>query len=340
MRPNAGRWSLAAAGVALAVVPAVVLLRLQPNPARPAVAAAAGRGFGVVADASRPPWYGLILLRDSVTWRASERPPVKPPVIKASAAILVDPDTGRILWQLNAHQRLAPASTIKMLTALLVLENFNPERLVTITASALTQAPDESKMFLHAGQTLSVRELLTGLLTVSANDAAEALAVDTVGLERFVGGMNVQAAALGLHDTHAASPVGLDNPRTYSSAYDLATLATVDVRHFPLLRSIVAMPWASLPATSLHPAFFLDNVNLLLHMYPAAVGIKTGYTGNAGACEVGMAVRNGHRLISVVLNGELVYTESRRLLDWGFTQEGLPSQLPSPSPSPSPSPHH
>lgn len=338
MTSRAVRWALAGAGITLAVIPAAVLLRGH-GPASPHTVAAAAAAQVQVVDASRPSWFGLRVLGARVRFTPERAAPSHPPAITAAAGILVDADTGRILWEVNDHTQLAPASTIKLLTALVVLENFDPDQLITVTPDALFQRWDESRMGLRPGNMLSVRELITGLLTVSANDAADVLAVDTVGLERFVGAMNAEAGALGLRDTHATSPVGLDDPSMHSSAYDLAVLASVDIDHFALFRSIVATQAAVLPATALHPAFYLDNVNLLLRMYPAAVGIKTGYTGNAGACEVGMAVRDGHRLIDVLLNGDLVYSSSKRLLDWGFTQEGLPSQLP-PSPSPSPAATH
>ena len=114
-----------------------------------------------------------------------------------------------------------------------------------------------------------------------------------------------------------------------------AVLAAIDVTRWSLMRQIVATQYTVLPATASHPPFYLNNLNLLLHIYPAAVGIKTGYTGNAGNCLVGMAVRNGHHLISVLLDASsYIYSQSRALLDWGFVHEGLPTQLPTPSPSP------
>ena len=342
MTSRFGRWSLAVAGVAAAIASAFVLVHLRSAPGSPSAAVAATAPALAVQDASRPPWYGLSLLRDTVSFTPSHaKAPAPAPKITASAGILVDVDTGRILWQLNPHERLAPASTIKLLTALVTLHNFDPNKLITVTPQATSLQWDESRMFLHPGDRLTVRELLSGLLVASANDAANTLADDTVGEERFVGAMNAQAQALGLKDTHATSPVGLDDPGTYSSAFDLATLATEDVRTFPLFREIVSQRGIDLPASPLHQELYLSNINLLLGMYPAAVGIKTGYTGNAGPCEVGMAVRNGHRLISVLLNADLPYGTTKKLLDWGFTVEGLPSQIPpSPSPSPSPSPHH
>jgi D-alanyl-D-alanine carboxypeptidase len=341
MTSRAGRWSLAGTGAALAIAPALILLHLQGTSVpHSGVAAAVVSHGAVVTDLNRPPWFGLRLLADPVVFGPGGSTPTDAPVVKARAAILVDPDSGRILYAENDHAQLPPASTVKLLTALIVLRNFSPDRLIAATPDALVQGWDESKMGLHPGDVLNVRELLTGLLTISANDAATVLAVDTVGMTRFVGAMNAEVATLGLHDTHVISPVGLDDPATYSSAYDLATLATVDMNNFGLFRSIVATQSVVLPASALHPAFYLNNVNLLLRMYPAAMGVKTGYTGNSGACEVGMAQRDGHRLIDVILDGDLVYSTSRRLLDWGFTQEGLASQLPPPSPSPSPAPHH
>ncbi len=262
-----------------------------------------------------------------------------PPTLTTRAGILVDIDSDTILWQQDPHAQLPPASTAKILTALVALANFDPSRSVTVTPDAVHLAWDESRMGLAAGQTLTVRELLTGLLLVSGNDAANAIADDTVGAERFVGAMNAQVAALGLHDSHFTTDVGLDDPQQYSSAYDLAAIATVAVNRYPLFRDIVAMHTADLTATSGHPEFFLQSINQLLSMYPAATGIKPGWTGNAGYCEVAMAERDGHRLVSVLLNAPYSYSQSRRLLDWGFVQEGLPSTLPTPTATAKPSPH-
>jgi D-alanyl-D-alanine carboxypeptidase (penicillin-binding protein 5/6) len=334
------RWIAGLGTAVIVLIPVTMLLRLH-DAAAPAVVAASSSSDrpGLVSDAIHAPWYRLRTLADPIQFQGPARPAGSSPVVSATAGILVDIDTGRILWARNPHLPLQPASTIKMITALVALENFSPARLVTVTQSALFQAPDESVMYLKAGQHLSVAELLTAMLMISANDAADALAVDTVGMERFVGAMNGQVGALGLHDTHVTSPVGLSEPGQYSTAYDLAVVAAADVENLPLFRSIVSTRYTELPATATHTAFAFTNLNQLLAMYPYAIGIKTGYTGDAGACEVGMAVRDGHRLISVILNGDLVYSTSRRLLDWGFVQEGLTTTLPTPTPAPPPSPH-
>jgi len=330
------QWMVAGAGAVAAVVAMTLLFRQAP-PSR-AVAVHAAAPAGAVVDAVRAPWYGLRLLLDPVTFQNAPGTAGTEPKINAAAGVLVDVDTHQVLWQSNDHKRLPPASTIKLLTAMVVLENESASKLITVTPDAVAQvAGDESKMYLKPGQRLTVAELLSGLLIVSANDAADVLASDTVGLEKFVGSMNAQAQALGLRDTHATTPVGLDDPNMYSSAYDLAVLATIDYNRWPLFQKIVATQHTLLPASSMHPDFYLDNLNLLLSMYPHAVGIKTGFTGNAGGCLVAMAVRNGHHLISVLLNADYVYSQSRKLLDWGFTREGLPSDIPTPAPSPSPS---
>lgn len=335
-KSRALRWGLVALVVSFGFGGTYALLQGRGAVSSRIVEAASFTGTVAARDVAHQPWYRMQLLHDEVSFQGPGATASTQPQVSASAGILVDLDTGAILWQQSAHARLPMASTIKVLTAMVALENFASDRLVTVTQDALFQAGDESKMFLKAGQVLTIQELLSGMLMVSANDAADVIAIDTVGMERFVGAMNAQAQALGLHDTHVTSPVGLDDPDMYSSAYDLAVMAAVDEQRFPSFGDLVRTPFLFLPATAGHPAFYLNNINLLLSMYPAAVGIKTGYTGNAGACEIGMAVRDGHRLLSVLLNGQLVYTESRRLLDWGFVQEGLPTTLPTPTPSPTP----
>lgn len=251
-----------------------------------------------------------------------------PPAMNAAAGILIDVDSGAILWQQNPHTPLPPASTTKMLTALVALRNLDPQQLITVTPEALHQEWDETKMGLLNGEKVSVQDLVTGALLVSGNDAADTLAVDTVGLESFVAGMNAQVQALGLHDSHFVTPVGLDDPGQRASAHDLAVIARTAVRTFPLFRHIVAMAAATLPATPTHHQFDLYNLNELVHTYPGAVGVKPGWTGSAGPCLVGMATREGHQLISVLLNAQLPTTQTKKLFDWGFAEEAGAANRP------------
>jgi serine-type D-Ala-D-Ala carboxypeptidase (penicillin-binding protein 5/6) len=327
----------------LAVIAALALVGVGlafGRGAAPGAAVAQARAMGAMGapDLIRPPWFGLRVLDDSVSFHAGTAP-IRPPDIPAAGGILIDVDAEAILWQHNAHLQLPPASTTKILTALVALENFSPAQEVTVTAASLHQAWDETRMGISAGQRYTVEELLTGMLLVSGNDAATAIAQDTVGLERFVAAMNAEVSALGLRDSHFTSPVGLQDAQQYTSAYDLAAISVAVVRHFPLFGQIVATPDATLATTADHPGFDLHSINQLLGMYPYAVGIKPGWTGDAGNCLVGMAVRGGHRLISVLLNAPYDFRQSRKLLDWGFTQEGLASTLPTPTPTPTPKVH-
>jgi D-alanyl-D-alanine carboxypeptidase (penicillin-binding protein 5/6) len=277
---------------------------------------------------------GLTLFHGSLSF--TYQPPAHAPAfptINAASGILIDTDTGKILWERNEHEALPPASTTKIMTALVTLQNFRDDHRVTVTPSALTQQWDESKMGLTAGQTLTVRELLFGMLMVSANDAATTLATDTVGMSNFVETMNEQLAALGLHDSHFVQPVGLDDPGQKASAYDLAVIGITAYDNFALFRTIVGTQQMVLPATATHSAYYLDNINLLLTTYPGVLGIKPGYTGNAGYCLVAMASRGGHRLVSVLMNAPYVYKQSAQLLDWGFQSMGVPSALPTPKPA-------
>ena len=247
-----------------------------------------------------------------------------PADLQAASGILIDADTHQIFWQRNMHQSRPPASTAKIVSSLVALNNFSPHRMVTVTPDALTQASDETRMGIQAGQRYSVEDLLSGMLTVSANDAATAMAVDTVGLDNFVAGMNAQMQRLGLHDSHFTTPVGLDDPMQYTSAYDLAAVGLVDMSRFATFRNIVWRSQVNLLETATHPQFQLPNLNRLLEFYPYAIGIKPGWTGNAGACLVGMAQRGSHHLIVVVMDDPKLYTDATNLLKWGFQQYGYP----------------
>ncbi|HAW09901.1 MAG: serine hydrolase [Candidatus Dormibacteria bacterium] len=323
--------------MAVAAATATAGSALMVAPARPAAAprAAVPAAPATTATPTAGPWFDMNVATGSVSFWEPATMPVGAPPIKAAAGILVDMDSGEILWQRDPHLELGPASLTKVLTSLVALENFSPREEVFITPAALGQAADDTVMGLQAGETLTVQELLDGMLLPSGDDAASAIAVDTVGEFRFVSAMNAQVAALGLQDSSFSNTSGLDDPELYSSAYDLAVIATFTYDRYPLFDQIVDTPSMELPATSGHPAFHLDNLDELLLDYPAAVGIKPGWTGNAGACLIGMAVRGGHRLLAVLLNADYPARLEARLLDWGFEQEGLPPLLP-PTPTPSP----
>jgi len=305
-------------------------------------AAAAGR-----EAAGAPPWvdtdtrdhprvFPLKILQQPIAFRDASGRYRTPPAITAATAILVDIDRGEVLWSLNPHARRAPASTTKMLSAMVALENFSPDQSITVTPQAADVESVETRMELLPGEQLTTRELLTGMLTISANDATKTVAYGTVGMDDYVAAMNRQVRALGLRDSNFVNPVGFpDGPEMYSTAYDLAAIATADYREFPLFGQITATRDVDLPQSAGHRDYRLHNINRLPDIYPAAVGTKSGFTDEAGPCLVSMAVRGGHRLVAVLMNAPHMFDQSRALLEWGFSQEGLPPLPPATGTPPS-----
>lgn len=269
------------------------------------------------------------------------------PTVVSAAGILIDADSQSILWQHNPDEPRAPASTSKLMTALVVLRNFNLDDNVTVSAAAANRDGVETKMGLRAGEVLTVRELLTGMLVVSANDAAMSLAYDIVGMDKFVATMNAQASAMGLHESHFTNPSGYpDDPGQVSSAHDLALMMMVAWRYYPVFRELAGVRDGTvLPATATHPAYPLHNVmSRIFTYYAPTVAGKSGFTDAAGPCVVTLANRGDHHLVLVLLNAQAMVRDNGPLLDWGFVQDGLPPLIP-PSPSPaapgaSPSPTH
>ncbi|HRX03634.1 MAG TPA: D-alanyl-D-alanine carboxypeptidase family protein [Anaerolineae bacterium] len=243
------------------------------------------------------------------------------PTITAPEALLADSATGQVLGSINATQPRAMASTTKIMTALLVLERANLSDIVTVSPTALV---GEASMGLEAGESLTVEDLLWGLLLRSGNDAAVALAEHVAGSEEaFVDLMNQRAAELGLTDTHFANPHGLDADNHYSSAQDLWRLAELAMAN-PVFRTMVA--------TQSHEAAGreLFNINDLLGYYPGADGIKTGTSDAAGQCLVGSYSQDGFRTIAVVLGSQDRYSDTATLFD--FSQEQYRRE-PAPEPT-------
>ncbi|MCC6832126.1 MAG: D-alanyl-D-alanine carboxypeptidase [Thermoleophilia bacterium] len=249
------------------------------------------------------------------------------PAPVARAWILVNPATDEVLASRNPDMRLPMASTTKMMTALVAVERSRPEQRVRVTAAAA--AVGESSAELVAGERLRMRDLLTGVLVASGNDAATAVADAVGGSDAgFVRLMNARATALGLRNTHFANPHGLDAPGHHSSARDLAAIgeALMDV---PELRAMVAHRTAVIPGPNGRGRRLLESHNLLLDIDPDADGIKTGQTEGAGYALVAHATRTrlGVDLYAVLLGstGEVQRArDAKRLLDWGFRQYARP----------------
>jgi D-alanyl-D-alanine carboxypeptidase (penicillin-binding protein 5/6) len=249
---------------------------------------------------------------------ASARAP-RPSLATASAGIVVDARSGELLLSKRPDARRPIASTTKLMTALLTLESGKLGR--TFTAPAYNAGPLESQIHLRRGERMTVRDLLTGLLLESANDAAVDLAVGVAGSrEAFVAKMNARARQLGLRNTHYANPIGLDAPGNYSSARDLATLAR-KLMMKPRFARIVDRPRATLRSGD--RVRVVHNRNLLIGRYDFVDGVKTGHTAGAHYVLVGAAHGHGAKIVSVVL-GEP--SEAARdadtlaLLRWGIDQ--------------------
>ncbi len=242
----------------------------------------------------------------------------KAPVINALAAVVVETSSGRVLYSKNATERRSIASTTKIMTAVVALENGNPDDIVTISKRAASIGG--SAIGLQTGQEYTLKELLYAMLMNSANDAAVAIAEHIGGtVEGFAEMMNRKAKALGMSDSHYVTPHGLDAADQYSSAYDVAIITRHALKN-PLFAEIVS-------TTSSHiSGYSLYNTNELLGTCPGVDGVKTGYTGKAGRCLVTTAQRDGMRLISVVLGSPTRTARanaSRDLLDYAYSNYSM-----------------
>ena len=219
------------------------------------------------------------------------------PDVQAPAAVLVEASTGDVIFERNAGDERPIASTTKLMTALLALENIALDDV--LTAPAYEAGAAESVIGLREGERMTVRDLLRALLLASANDAAEALAVGLSGSTgEFVDEMNRRAEQLGLEDTSYANPIGLDEEGNHSSARDLVKLASV-LRRKPFFRETVDLPRAVLRSGSRRRT--IQNRNLLVRDVPVVDGVKTGRTLQAGYVLVGSASRDGVTVMSAVL---------------------------------------
>jgi serine-type D-Ala-D-Ala carboxypeptidase (penicillin-binding protein 5/6) len=265
-------------------------------------------------------WLGLF---PGLTAAASSSPAWKPvaPRISAGAAILMDWRTGEVLYEKNAHRRRDPASTTKVLTAIIALEQGKLDDQVKISRRA-AYTPGSS-MYIKQGDVYSLHDLLHGLLLRSGNDAATAIAEHIGGsVEAFAALMNQKAAQVGAKGSHFANPHGLTHPQHYSTAYDLAMITRYALQN-EVFRSIVGTREAQLTFENLNRDVVLYNTNRLLSSLQGADGVKTGTTSAAGPCLIASATRDEQKLISVVLYAGNRWGDSSTLLEWGFANYRL-----------------
>ena len=253
------------------------------------------------------------------------------PEVAAPSAILMDAATGTILYEKNAHEKLAPASVTKVMTLLLVMEALDSGRISwddMVTASETAAGKGGSQVYLEVGEQMSMDEMLKSVVVSSANDCATALAEHVAGSEAaFVEMMNARAAELGLEDTHFVNCTGLDDEPNaaehLTSAYDIALMSRELLKHDEIRKYTTI--WMD---TVRDGQFGLSNTNKLVRFYQGTTGLKTGYTKAAGHCLSASAQRDGIELIAVVLHCESSsdrFQSAKALLDYGFANYALVS---------------
>jgi len=240
------------------------------------------------------------------------------PIINARASLSMDLKTGVILYEENSHDRLAIASLTKLMTATIIIEENNLDEIATVSRNSAQTTG--SIMFLMSGETISVKDLLYGLIINSANDSAIALAEHNAGsVEKFVKKMNKKALALGLLNTHFSNPIGLDNSQNYSSAYDLAKLSQY-VYQKKLIKEIAATKTIKVYSSDSKYTHKLESTNNLLGVdFMKFKGLKTGTTDQAGLCIISIAENeDGNEILNVLLHSPARFRESKILADWIF----------------------
>ena len=236
--------------------------------------------------------------------------------LSAQSAILIEAESGAVISEKNAHARLPMASTTKIMTAVVALENSSTDTVVKIPAAAC--GVEGSSIYLKAGEELTMEDLLYALLLESANDAAAAIAIEVAGgVDEFADMMNAKAAELGLRDTHFTNPHGLYDEAHYTTAADLASLTAYALKN-ESFRKIVSTYKHQIPLRGDEGVRVLINHNRLLRMSDSVIGVKTGFTKKSGRCLVSAAEKDGVRVIAVTLNAPDDWNDHLSLLTLGL----------------------
>ena len=246
--------------------------------------------------------------------------------VEAQSCLLMEKTTGQVLYAVNEHEQLEPASVTKVMTLLLVMEAIDSGSLGyddVVTASAYASSMGGSQIWLKENEQMTVEELLKAVCVASANDASVALAEHIAGsAEAFVEKMNQRAAELGMEDTHFVNPTGLPAEGHVTSAYDIALMSRELILHHPDIRRFTTIWMDSLRDGE----FGLNNTNKLIRYYEGATGLKTGSTDNALYCLSATAERDGMELIAVILKSPTStqrFESAKVLLNYGFAAYGL-----------------
>ena len=252
-----------------------------------------------------------------------------PQGLTAQGVLVADLSSAVILYQKNPDLGLSPASTTKIMTALVALEYFSLDQVLTVK----TVIREGRVMELMPSEEITAENLLYGILVHSANDAAYTLAENYPGgVKAFVKKMNEKADKLGLKNTHFENPIGFESSNQHTSAFDLFSL-TIRALQNKTFAKIVGTPSITVHDQEFKHFHFLQNVNELLGKIPGVAGIKTGFTENAGECLVNLTKKSDHEILTVVLKSEDRFGETEMLLDWVFLnnhwQEVVPTFTPT-----------
>ena len=237
--------------------------------------------------------------------------------LSAQSAILIEAESGEVVFSKDADHPLPMASTTKIMTALTALSLASPDTLILTNAAAV--GIEGSSIYLIENEQLTLEQLLYALLLESANDAAAAIAIGLSGsIEAFAKEMNRVAIDLGLRQTHFTNPHGLDHEEHFTTAYELAMITRTALQN-ELIRQIVSTRKTTIPHNGTDGSRLLINHNKLLRLYDGCIGVKTGFTKRSGRCLVSAAERDGVTLIAVTLNAPNDWNDHTAMLDYGFT---------------------
>lgn len=250
------------------------------------------------------------------------------PEISAISALFINTETGEILYAKNPNQKLSIASLTKLMTVIIALENKRMEDIYTVLQRATEMEPDE--MILIAGEKLTLKELLDGIFLVSANDASEVVAEGTTGRrEEFINLMNSKASQLGMNNSIFVNPSGLEEdpencelrvPCQYSTALDVAIMSRYLINKWPEIVDISSQPYVYIEATANHQDYEMYSGINLLNTYPGVLGLKTGFTPEAGLTLVTLARNGGKEVLGVLLGATNRRDDAKLLLDYSFSK--------------------
>lgn len=241
----------------------------------------------------------------------------EPPAISAQTAIMIEANSGEVLYEKNAKEKAYPASITKIMTAMLAIEEGNLDKKVKVSQNAA--GVEGSSIYLAAGEKITLRDLVYGLMLRSGNDAATAISEEIGGsTKNFVTLMNKKARELGAYNTHFMNPSGLHDPEHYTTAEDMAKIASAAMKNSEFKKVAATKSWVTDRGEGKYNYFY--NKNKVVYQYNGGTGIKIGYTKAAGRTLVASSEKDGMELICVVMNAPDWFQDTYKLMDYAYAQ--------------------